>query len=478
MASLQVDDLIFHFATVRTEEFSVTPVMDPSGKHFECSRIDLSIVAVVADVAAATGKRRPAAVGAGFEGDRLPYSMNRLVPFLTTPRRHVKYVVGGVTILDLPQLDRNGRRLSCDPKGGPFCRTAKFAQIAGDQSAVLTYAVTCYDSRSPNYVLSHAWDVQSSLDEHGYTTRVTAGTARFRKDFLDARRVGGDVNEQTLQPDFFRKALFPVCPSDMRRVHVEVTQPRSADEVSYVVVDKEVTFGLGRDDDCVKVDGTVTAYSSYAIKSTKSAAGLGVSVGLDALAQNADDILKKVLDAAIPQSTAVGVVRAYGRKGADRKRLAHVAKAFVLDRFWPVLKQANAFGQDPNSKLPQWSAISGVAVSHSVHSEEAPWAEVRLDLFLTNPYVLDFTRQGINTGGPIFDTLFNLSDEYGWDRGGKLASPTTLSGPHLPAAGNTRGTWIARLVSQALRTAAQADAHNLPDVPPEPKDSVDYDDLA
>ena len=47
MATLTVDLLTFHLATVRTEAYEVTPVMDPSGVHFECYRINLSIVAVL-----------------------------------------------------------------------------------------------------------------------------------------------------------------------------------------------------------------------------------------------------------------------------------------------------------------------------------------------------------------------------------------------------------------------------------------------
>lgn len=460
MASLTVGNLIFHFATIRTESYAATPLYDPSGRHFECTQIDLTIVGVVNAVSIASNKPNPGAIGSGSEGDRLPRTTWELQRYLMVPRRHVVYEVAGTAIIDLPQIGNNDVRLASDPKGGPIPRAAKFTQFVGDKSAILSYSVTCHDSRSTKYTLSHAWDVTASIDERGYSTRRVSGRAAFRKDFLAAAQ---------LQPDFFRQALFPPCPRDMRRVDVQVSQDRSGDSVTYSVTDREVTFGLGDTSDVTEIRGSVTCTVDTAIKGTKDTVNVVTEIIEKVLQLDATAVAKIGINTAIPVGRALGVARVYGRKGANRNKMAILGKAFILDRLDPIIRGFKARAAQA-VQLPLFIAngVTAASVTHNFDSDLPPFAEVRLDVFLPQPWVLNsMFRLG---------EVFNLLPTYA-DEAGQFVGADTFFAPELNS-GNSRGTWLEQIVTQTLLTADQSDANVLPPAHPAAPAAVDFANLA
>lgn len=437
MASLTVGNVVFHFATVRTESYSAKPVTDPSGRHFEMTQIDLEISAIVNRVAVATRKPLPTPVGPGNAGNNMPLTVYELQKYLTVPGRPVSYSVGGTTILDAPAVDRDtGARFERDPKGGPFPRHARFVQFTGDETAVLEFSVTAFESRSPNVLLSNAWDLVSAVDDCGFTTRKVSGRAAFRKDFLDAK---------ALQPEDFRSVLVPACPPGMRRVAVEVFQGRTADEVEYAAVDQENVFDLGvGEKDAVKVRGSVTATTHTPIHDLKSALKMAADMAGKAVSMDVGGFASSFIGYFVPTREAKGIARVYGRKGCDRSKLASLGVSFILDRLGPI-----------NSL----NSVTAASVSHNFDSDgpDGVWAEVRLDLFVadvaTGVYTL--TRK---------DKTFNLGDVYQDELKRVIGSPTGGTRP-LNSSG-TRGTWLKRLVSQRLQPASGADANSLPDNPP------------
>lgn len=421
MATLQVGDVIFHFAATRTENYSVEAVMDPSNTHFECYRINLSIVAVVNSVTVASNRPVRGAVGTDNPaGDSLPRSMRELSEYLMKARRRVTYSVGGRVVLDEPRFG------DTDVKGGPKPTHARYSQIIGDKTGILQYGVIVHVSRSPNFILSHAWDVSSSIDGHGLTTRTIRGRVAFRKDFLDATLVG--AGGRTVMPDDFRRVVFPPCPEGMRRRNVYVEEPRTGDELEYVVHDREVIYGVGENNGgAIEVQGAITASREYPVKSVNQLISKAGSVGWAALSA---DVMKfggevmGLVASFIPVSRASGTVRVTGRKGATRSRLARICEAVILDRLSPLNRP---FGKEPFQMV--------VHVTHNVDSDQNPFAEVKIEVLCLNPNQNPFSA-------------FNLDDKIE-DGGAFPMSPSRLT-PTLPNANNTRGTWARAMVTQSL----------------------------
>ncbi len=442
MASLTVGNLICGFSSIRTQSYRSEPVYDSSGKRYVCDRISLDVIGLLNSAVVATNKPLPRGVGADNLGDALPNTMFEISDYLMRPRRAVTFAVGGVTILDVPRPNRDGTRLSCDAQGGPLPARAVVTNFAGEKTAILSYSVVCHDSRAKNILLSHAYDVRSSIDQNGYTTRVVRGEAHFRKDFLDGITIGGS----TLQPDDFRQALALAVPSGMRRVGVEVDEPSAGDVLHYTIVDREVTFGIGLGDDVVDVDGSVTGGWDVPLKTPKDFLKLGFDLGAGVLKTDVVGNLGRIISAVVPSNRTYGSVRVTGRKGVPQRKLANVGVAFLIDRFSPLLATT--------SWIPHYF------VTHGVTASKPPWCEIRMEITGTDPTNVISALDGSG--------MFNLSADYNSD--GRLIAGPGVSAAALPGGGGTRGTWLKRMVLQALEPPTQ----DLPSVPPAQLQAIDF----
>lgn len=441
--------LVFHFATIRTQEYTVEPVYDSTGLHFECSRITLDIVGLVNAVTIATNKPNPIRVGAQGKvertdppnnGDSLPFSMYYMRDMLMQPRRSVSFVVDDTVILDLPRLVAN-QRLSCDARGGPLPQRATFTQITGDKTAMLSYRVVCHDTYQAQALLSNTWSISSDIDRHGFTTRTVSGRAAFRHDVMLANN---------LVPDDFRKDLMLPVPAGMRRVGVSVTPDANGFECSYTVVDREVHVGLGAASPTLEVNGSVTASISYPIRDLKGMIGGVVNFGNQVI-KGAWDFnpfvpAQALFNSAVPTNSNVGVARATGRKNASRALLAQTAAAFLLDRFSPLLiggAGAGVGGVIPGFIAGAFGAIPrGVVVSvtctTNIDTDNNPYAEMRMEVLGLG---LDVVKKIIveDAAG-----LLNLKTDY------EGLATQAMSSPALPASRGTRGSVMVRLLTQAL----------------------------
>lgn len=438
-----VKTLVFHFATVRTQEYVVEPVLDESGVHHQCVRVTFDIVGVVNAVTIATNKADVAGVGKAAAGDRLPVSMYNLRDLLMHPRRHITYSVGGVTVLELPRKRVGGKgqgdgRFDSDLKGGPFPQRASFTQISGDKSAVLSYRVVAYDTYNSQILLSNSWALTSDIDRHGYTTRTINGSATFRLDTLTAAG---------LEADDFRHLLLVPTPQDMRRVGVQVTESSAGDRVDYTVVDREVTVGLGKNSPAVEVTGGITSNVMYPIKDFKGLGGAVLKVFKDTFSGNPFAFSELALNQGVPNNANVGQARATGRKGSDRAVLSQIARDFLVDRFAKLLERRHY--------------TVGLSVTHNCDTENAPFAEVRWELMVLSPGLI------FEITGNKLDNVFNLANDF--------KEPNALVAnfaPELPSSDNTRGTQLSRLVTQALERPTGADAPLAPNLPAPPPDDT------
>jgi hypothetical protein len=440
MASLTLSDgettLHFHFATMRTGEYTFEPVLDRSGRHYECTRVTLDIVAVVNRVAVATNKFSPRALGPGAAGDRLPFTLANVRDFIVRPRLRVTYEVDGVAVLDLPRELADGTRTNSDCKGGPTPQRATFTKISGDQTAILSYRVVCHDTYAEQFLMTNSWSLSCDINDYGMTTRVVRGQATFRKDLLDAFSLG---------PDDFRKHLIVPIGEGMRRVGVTVDENAAGDEIDYTVVDREVVTGLGSRNLAVEVNGSVTAGVDMALKDPKEIAGVigNFMQGVGAGALAAIGLIGK----AVPGVKLIGTARVIGRKGVNRQGLANMAVAWISDRFAPAVKNVHL--------------ITSLYVTHNVDTDHSPFAECRMEIM---PLTMDLVHAVLSKRADVFF----VSTSATYQILGDTFSGTT-PGPNLPASENTRGTWLGQMVTQALGGPTAS----LPTSPPAASDATD-----
>lgn len=465
--------MVFHFATIRTQEFSCEPVMDTlTGLHWECNKLTLDIVGVVSEVTIATGKNIPTDIqtkkadrqGLNQVGDTMPLTAYNISQLLQQPRRAITYKVGDVTILDVPRpkggfLNGFLLRMECDARGGPFVERASFTGISGDKSAILSLRVVAYDATPNQILLSNAWSARSAIDAHGYTTRVIRGRAAFRKDAL---------LEQGLEADDMRKHLLVPTPQGMRRVGIDVQLAANGYEVEYIAVDREVTWGTGENSPIVEVSGSVTSGIAMPARNLKEAVG-----GLFGFVGNAvnnpfgwpQDLWNKLM----PVQSSVGRARAVGRKGTPRNALSAAAILFVLDRFTPLIRGLKlpffqALPAQVVAAVPA-AVITSTHITHGHGTDEAPWAEASLELMGLNNGVAMAALMGNNP-----QLILKLDEQI--DNGnaaGNVIAGIDLQGARLPRGDNTRGTQQVRLIAQALAppvSQALPAAANLPGTPP------------
>lgn len=535
MARLTIDmgegaEMVFHFATVRTQEFTVEPVMDPSGVHYECSKITLDVVAVVNAVTFATNKRDPKGVGLLAGGDRMPLTLRNVRDALMHPRRKITFGMGDDAVIQLPGLTGNGPAI-CDARCGPFPVRASFTPVTGDKSAVLSYRVICYDNYASQYALSHGWSLSSSIDRYGWTTRTITGRVCFRRDLLHA------INAV---PDDFRAALFVPTPGRMRRVGVDVVQHGNGYEYEYTVTDRQVEVGLGAASPALEVTGSVTSAVTAPVKTLKQFAGVISDIATHGYNFEFAGLAKTVVGNSVPVNTNVGVCRAVGRPGSDRRYLSALAQGFLLDRFGRLLKgwepepngplvrfrdqnkaaidraeqaarlagqfrdgvnalanrlgvlgvgvfglqlAANIVGQAADAReafrqLPG-GAIVHLACTHSISSDENPWAEVRMEVMGYSQGSIDRTL--------AFDpnAMLNLDSQYDAMNQQLAKIPMKMArfdvdAPQLAADNNSRGDILTALLTQALSPPtplAKPQTPSVPQTPPDNRGAFGFRDL-
>lgn len=465
MTMLRYGNLVFHLSSIRTGEYSVRPVYDRSGLQWECNEITLDITGIVSEVSIASNKPFPLAPGGpsvkfvgggGFAnvGDSLPFTLWNTKDSLSKPQQVLQFIVDNETVIDLPRPLNDGTRLSCDPKGGPFPQRAHYSNFSGDKMAVLSFRVVAYDTNCDNYILSHAWRIVSSMDQHGITTRTVQGVATFRRDFL--------INED-LQPDDFRKWLFPFSASGTRRVGAQVEQPDGGDTIVYTVVDREVQYGLGLSSESVEVSGSITSSVDLPIKDLQSALTTAGAVAMNIM--NPFATIGTLITLTVPLQKNIGIARAIGRKGASREGLAALAANFIVDRFRKIII-------DTRFCLPY------CGVTHNIDSDHNPFAEVRMEILGLTKTAVSAVLEANPTIGINVSNEYNLGGGVGpFDFGPARLLNGNSQGPRLASSENSRGTWLHRMVSQALTEPSDTTC-NLPGDVPADEESQDTGEIA
>ncbi len=434
MARLVVGDYDFGIATIRTQEYNLEPVMDPTGKDLECVKITLSVLAIVNAVAFATHKKVEGSVGLAGAGDKLPDTMWNVRDYLMTPRRRIFFEVDGVVVLATPLRYNDGTRLTCDVKGGPFPQAARWTDNVGDKTMLLYFSVVTYQCYDERFMLSNRWRQTCSIGLDGYTTRTTTGRLCVRKDYCDL---------EGFMADDFRNLVVPKPPPQCRRVGIEVSQNEDGTEITYTATDREVTYGLGDFAQVLRIEGTVTSGADYPIKDAKqfienlqeSIVAQGISAINTRGVSLAVTVPRWFWQNAVPNTKALGIVRCYGLRNANRYAMYNICLAIILDRLAPLFASRGTFVS---------SYVTG-----NVDSDQAPWVEARAEFLGLSLQIIRFMIQGDISKSINFDPSFG-------NKLGQLVDGTTNGPSAAPVSRFTRGTYLTRMVAQRLATPAQS----------------------
>lgn len=431
MASLQVGDFKFGFASFHLNELTFEPETDQTGIDIECTKVTLDLHGVVNAVAIAANKAQEGIPGS--VGNALPDTVIGLRDYLVIPRKVIIFEIAGVTI-----FESHEDGMESDVRGGPFPARASFSQVVGDKTALLQFRVVTYLTYCNKYLLSNRWTQRSTVGSDGMTTRTTVGRAAFRKDFLDF---------EGLQADDFRKWLIIPCPNDMRRVYVDVQQESDGAAVTYNVTEQEVNYGTGADRGILKVSGTATGGCESEIKTGNQMINKMASMAMNVLTLSPKALIAD-FNSFIPNSKFAAIARVDGRKGVKQDMLARVAVDVCLDRLANVYNPQNGLG-----------FVSKLFVTNSHGSEEAPWSQCQIEVYGISLNIL------LNTVQFTPDNLINasLSIKINSLDGGPLFNKN-IEAARLPNSDNTRGSQLTALISQVLNSGALPCA--LPGNPP------------
>ncbi len=210
-----------NFGDVRTADWSVENVYDDSSLDVLWQRITLTITAIMNLELCASNKTTASDVSnpnapdnAGIPGDRMPISLERLRHTLSQPMKRLLFRIGNDLVLDspVPLPDGTVPLRDCDFGPKPVVPIS-VVQMVGDVSAFISFTVSTCVNDCSRYIVSNRWRMSHAIDEFGYTTRTTSGTAILRSDLMS---LIGDMNA-----DSFRKEFFVPADAPLQRVHID-----------------------------------------------------------------------------------------------------------------------------------------------------------------------------------------------------------------------------------------------------------------
>ncbi len=431
-------------------DVSIRPKLDDTGLDVLWYEVTASMVCVWSPFATATAT----APVAPAPGDNLGVTVRNLRTVLMQPKQQITLTIGPDRCFTSPLSGpfAVGPILPCDPMGGPFIDDVQILSIAGDKAATVLVRVRFAYNDDNHIVLSNRWTVRSATDATSWlTTRVTTGKAVLRMDFLQQQN---NANlDPTIVPDQFRNAFILPCPQGFMRKSVDVTATPDGAQLGYTVVDKQMRLNLGNGGSITKVRGDVTVGADFPFKLLQTAPAGQMAAGLAGLTQGifgsgaAGFAINQVQwwSGAFATPKAKVVVQVTGTHTTNYADLAGFAAFVAADRLSPV-------GIGPPGGPVQFLIVSNY-MTETFDADGAPLVQVAMEVLplganaiaaLMNPQnvsVLLNTTTDIGTTSLVGPAL-----------GGALAASANpaFGNPRLPSSQNTRGTYVAMMVSQVL----------------------------
>lgn len=331
------------------------------------------------------------------------------------PRQLLTVSIGDVEVLRSPLRRPAGdREYLTDARNGPFPLAFHVLQIHGFKNALVYFEVETHivECEAPT-MLSHRWEETHEIDELAYTTKIITGRAVFRADLLR-----DSVGRGVIGPDNFRghlAASHPI-PVNFKREAVKVTVTSDGLQLQYTFRDVEQPVNLPSGGPVRKLKGTFYTRianngGSTKIDPSKSLKENTFDVGFNAVARYMAWGLSEV----------TLHLQCWGARTATRQQLINVCvKAAVAFNFADPTKRATF--------------------------TDSKWAIDVFDKYveLYQTYTVDGNVAQMTGGWGILSRLQNFPEDI---PGTTIA--TNADNPRPPH-GGYRGTYIGRVVAQAL----------------------------
>ncbi len=446
----------------RTAEVVIEPVMDPlSGLDLLYQKVRIAMVCVW-NPAATTAARSVTPAVDPAPDNRLGVSIRTIQQRLMTPQQLLVFSIGPDRVFQVPgtfTVKDKPVQAPCDPAGGPFPRSCRILSVHGDKTAIVEYVIEFHVTDCGKYVLSNRWSVTSQTGEQYLTTRITEGRAVLRLDSLAVQGIVADAFRSNftlhVPPGFIRKTVNAVATEDGR-------------EVMYRVVDQQANLNLGVNSIAVKIQGNATTGYEWPVNGAmdllKMAAGRTAAAGAFETAWNFRRggmpvaaaggaaiglILAGQKAEILPKFKANCIVRVYGAHGAALGDLAQIAVNVATDR----MTKPETLG----AVVPASAYVTQVFDSDG----PGPIVEGRFEYLVLNTGALSMAAG-------ITNTAMNLKSAIGGSNGipeiarraRNFGNPPFPNGGSLPAPASnaSRGTWVAFLVTQALKQGCATNA--------------------
>jgi hypothetical protein len=420
---------------------------------------------------------------------------NALRQYMMQPRRLLKIVAGGQTILSTPSAlpSDSTKTYACDAKNGPFCDVFGITQMIGTMHFVCHFRFTAHvveyaakpnnpitpitpgmtqllpiPAYPPNVVLANQWVSSEDVDELGYPTRYFAGEAVLRTDLMRA------VDSSNFNADSLRKTFFFPVPANYQRENVAVELSSDGSKLKWSFEDHAKPYNVGKNSPIRKIEAYKTVGVSAGGPSRAQAQfNLGLDVQIPTSRMGAlMSAMKLITDRSklhamnLPRYYLHTTVQLWGARDANKAILANIALGICAAQM--LLSNVNGL-----ATVATWEIIIQQALHEKYVSVEitADWSE---DLNMTIATPLLPSAAPIwqpPSGVPMSVGLANIALSAVSDTGQISAQNTASNGSYvvLDQTGNTFtdnpgytdnckspvGALIVRLVSQVLQTQNQ-----------------------
>lgn len=214
----------------RLREFSSEPVMSDDGTEVLYVRRRLAVDGVL----------NPAVTSYAEGPEETPGELaidthDAIYRALMSPRRKLRYVIGGRTALESPDGDSES-----DPRNGPTPLACVIHKIAAIRTWMISFSIETYSDvcESDVALVSSRHEQRMSTDEDHFSVITTVGVTRFRADLL---------KQQGLVADAWRAHVLGRVPRfpGYKRVGVDVGVSPDGLTLAWQVVDREQAFDVG-----------------------------------------------------------------------------------------------------------------------------------------------------------------------------------------------------------------------------------------
>lgn len=385
--------------------------------------------------------------------------------YLSQPRGQLEVDMGNGLLVRSPNLGS-----ATDAKNGPWVEECSIARVMGEKQFLVhmrihTWVNRCTKSSeggSLNPLISHRWRRYVDIDQDHFSTIVTEGEATFRTDLLLAAQT---------YPDAYRRDLFHPVPPNCQRGPIRVEAMSDGTGVRYHFADYEKAFNYGADCPATRIEAYATAgYSRRGpIDVAISAIPEMIQAGADAFQTSspwsiagrgtagAARVAASAALAMLPKYHVRCFCRAWGNRNSSRTKLTSLAMGLCLGRFGPLLfrSEEKILTHDLCNQFVEFD----VTVS---------WG---LEVALANNMFAGIAEQVLpgleGLGGGQFPITWDQIVHAFPDDNGTITAPGLnlskqpgLTNPRPPESDGTRGTWLGKLVHQALSGSCE--------VPPAP----------